>query len=446
MEKLPKELLIEIFDYLSPRDFLYAVLVCKSFNNIIHDSTTLRRKFRLNLHTRKIESMEWIGSRNYSRVILRNSSKKSLNIMKVIASNITDIRLMFGRMYMKSFKKILLRAKNLKEISIFKMDLVDCEDDFEGELPKLSLDNLTHNGHKNLFRLMKDCSVKKLSVYSVSNTTDEITYFKKFLKRQNSLETLEFSSFDQEWMLFEDEILSIVDFRLKKLSVHNIKVFDIKYFKSFLLNHKDTLEELVLKQDFITPNLKLIHEEIFGSLNNFTCLKSLNFLKFTIPQQPFLTITKLTIQNVPKVNFEEICANFPNVKSLNIFSVKEIKAELTSMKFLEKLTIESSKILILNVKPLEKFKFSDMQLQGSIFENNYFNQTLIDDCGELQHLFNFLKSQKIKMNLLKIENCQLTRSDLDFLTSLSGSKVTNLIVVNCNEKINNFQLKKLKEN
>lgn len=444
MEKLPKELLIEIFDYLPSKDILTTMLVSKSFNNIISDSVSLRKKFRLNLHARRIASKEWIGSRQYSRVIMRDSSKKSLDIMKNIAKNITELRLMFGRMYMKSLKKIFLRAKNLKDVSIVKMDFIDSEDDFKGELPILSLNSLNYNGNKNLFRLLRDCSIKKLSVYSVYNTPDEIFYFKTFLKSQNSLEILEFTSFDQEWMLFDDEHLSEVNFKLKKLSIHNFKVFDLKFFKLFLLLHKTSLEELTLNQEFSSFEVKSLHEELFESLGDFNKLKSLNLLSFTIPNSPFPLIRALTIQKVPKINFDEICNNFLNLETLNIFSCKELKADLSTMRNLKVLMIESSKILSLKLPSLKRITLSDMSLQYEIFENNNFTEVLIDNCEELVHIINFLKNPETKLNLLKIESCQIKKSEIDLITSISGSKIKNLILAHCNENFNKIELKKMK--
>lgn len=472
LENLPKELLIKILDFLPSKDVLNVMLVCKYFNNIINDSTKLRRKFRLNLHARKIENKDWIGSRKYSRVIMRNSSKKSLEIIKNISIHLTEIRLMFGRMFLKSFKKILLRAKNLKEISIVKMDFVECEEDFEGEMPKLSLKSLNFNGNKNLFKILKNSTVKNLSIFSVQNSSEEIEIFKNFLKSQKFLEVLEFLSFDQEFSIFDDEILSQVDFRLKKLSIYNLNDFDLEFFKNFLNNHKNSLVELTLKQDSKSNNLKLIHDEILKVFSEFKLLKILNLFNFDFPNYSFKNVKNLSIEG-KKINFVEICKNFGNLENLKIYSVNELKADLSELK-LKNLFIENSKILSLKIPKLENFILSDLKIKKEIFnfknfsnpkkvlntqnllnseENlNFQNSSnpqtfpsiFIDNCDELENLFEFLKLPEIFFKTLQIESCEIKKSEVEFLTSLSGSKIKNLILIHCSGNFNEIEAKKLK--
>jgi hypothetical protein len=220
----------------------------------------------------------------------------------------------------------------------------------------------------------------------------------------------------------------------------------MQFFKLFLLCHKNSLEKLLLKQDKNVLEVKLLHEEIFYSLKEFSKLKSLSLINFTMPNSQFLTVKILTIQKASKMNIEEICLNFPNIETLNVYSQKALKADLKSMKNLKSLFIESSKILLLKYHRLNRIILSDMQLQFEIFENNNFLEIFIDNCEELQHLISFLKLPETKLNLLNIESCQINKSQMDFIKSLSGSKIKHLIIIHCNENVNDVELKKLKTN
>lgn len=72
---LPKEILIEIFDYLNKKDLLNLTLICRKFNDIISDkfidklSVWFSQKKSLDeSDSDDGESFEWIGSRHYTNI------------------------------------------------------------------------------------------------------------------------------------------------------------------------------------------------------------------------------------------------------------------------------------------------------------------------------------------------------------------------------------------
>lgn len=439
MENLPKELLINIFNYLPFADLLQVSLVCINFNEIINDSSKLLRKFRLNLNSRTLSDKEWIGSRNYCRVLMRATSSMSLNIVKSISENLIELRIMYGKMHLRSLTRILIKSSKLKELSIVKLNFIS-KDVLKEPLPVLKLNKLTYNGDKVLFRILMESSVKSISVFSISNTAEEVNYFKEFLKTQKNLESLEFSSFNEDLKVFDDDSLLSVDFRLKKLLINTFKQFDMENFKKFLVIHKNTLSEISLRHDGTFDAIKLIYEEIIMILSAFKNLKILTLNQLNLAAIPIISVEFLTLQSVRKLKFDDICLNFPNLKTLEIYDTKNLKVDLAFSKLTE-LLIDGSNIISFNIPSLKRLTLCDLELKPALFQSQKFDDLIIENCKNFHFFADFMK-QDLSLDFLKIENCIISKSEMQ---CVNNDKVKSLILLNCTVR-KEFDTKRLKVN
>lgn len=438
METLPKELLIDILNYLPFRDLLQVSLVCVNFNEIINDSSKLLRKFRLNLNSRTLSDKEWIGSRNYCRVLMRATSSMSLNIVKSISENLIELRIMYGKMHLRSLTRILIKSSKLKELSIVKLNFIS-KDVLKEPLPVLKLNKLHYNGDKVLFRILMESSVKSVSVYSISNTSDEIKYFKKFLKVQKNLESLELSSFNEDLKIFEDDELLSVDFRLKKLLINTLKQFDMENFKKFLQIHRKSLNEVKILHDGTFEAIKLNYEEIVTVLSQFENLKVLTLNQLNLSAIPIISIESLTLQSIKKLKFDEICLNFPNLKTLEIYDTKNLKVDLTLSKLTE-LLIDGSNIISFNIPHLKRLTLCDLELKPAIFQSKKFNELVIENCKNFHFFTDFMRHDDVSLDFLKIETCIISQAEM---MCLNSDKVKSSILLNCTVR-KEFDTKRLR--
>lgn len=417
MENLPKELLIEIFNNLASKELSKLSLVCKKFNEIVNNSTSLLKKFRLNLDPRKNANKEWIGSRNYCRVILKDSSRNALNVVRQISENLIELRIMYGKMHLRSLTRILAKTKRLKVLSIIKLDFKSYA--LNEKLPKLKLNSLNYNGNKILFNVLMESSVRNLSIFSVTNTHIEIETLKKFLKVQKELETLELTSFNEEFKLFQNESLNFVDFRLKKMALDNFKEFETKNFLKFLKNHEISLKELSLKENFRFQN---VSDEIIEFVSKFRNFKNLSLNRIKVPSIQMTKVENLTLQSSNFINF------FPNLKKLEIFDVKNLAIDLTSLKNLKILLLDNCSISLFNVLHLQRLTLIDVKLTSKIFKSGKFEELFLENCGKIQTLIDFLQSGE-KLKFLKLEN-----STIEEFKFKKFSNVEKIVILNCQEE------------
>lgn len=439
MECLPQEILAEIFIFLPPKDLCVATLVCKHFNDVIESTPNVLNKFRLNLNSRKMENHAWIGSRRYSRALLKDPSKNSLKILKNVAENLTELRIILGRVHLSSLRKILVAATKLKDFSLVKVNLID-QEGVDGPLPSLKLNSLSTNGDKRLFKILTNSSVRKMSLYSVNLTEDEKNCLKNFLKSQKNLEILKFSTFDEEIKLFDDEMLTNVDFRLKKMALHNVKTTNLGFFLAFAKLHEMTLESLTIQQDFHTPQINSTLGEI---LSHFRCLRELSLGKISLPGNFLPTIERLRLQKMTKFNFEAVCVLFPNVKSLEIVDMTKLKINGQDLKFLEKFSLENCDLENLELPKVKKLAICETKVDEKVLKVGKFEELSVENCEIYFNVWRpFLSDENLELKVLRVENCFVGEKVRKLMEK---SNVKNLVLINCEEKVDNDErIKRMK--
>ncbi len=217
----------------------------------------------------------------------------------------------------------------------------------------------------------------------------------------------------------------------------------MKFFKRFLLNHVDTLEEIFLKQEINFRQIRSNQNELLAMLKSFRNLKTFKSFNFPLPFEVLPRVENLSIQRsnprfLPPSSslnpFDSIFRNFPNLRSLTLISVGRVRMSLRSLAKLESLSLENCSICgDFDMQRLKRVSFTDFKLTPVIFYQGSFDELTLESCEDLKCLLHWLRREESRLKFLKLESCEMTREDLEFIRSLSGGKVKHLVVTNCSE-------------
>lgn len=421
MDNLPKELIIEIFDYLNFKELCSLTETCKKFNAIISNTSTLINKFHFIFRAGTAMPIK-----KFRRIKIWNVNGDLLTILSRIGRNIYDIELWDVTFPLRDFKKILILCPELKNLKIFGIFLEHSHEDFNGSLPKLKLDSLSLYCDDAILKILCMCSVRKLEL-----GITEVKLLKYFLKRQRDLEIIEFKNFQGNFELFNDDVLSDVEFRLRRIEINLNEDFKMRYnmenFKKFLMNQKS------LSEVRISGNTEVKILDIFSEIPH---VRTLILEKIPFHFLPMPNIENLTLEEyleVPK-NFNE---KFRNVTNLTIKNCKHLKlikhfaispeSEDDNRKFASYFIIPKVKTLTLNeitFTDSNLFDYGDIKIE---------NLTIINCNSNLNWLINYLKTYSAEFNSLTIKDMHITRSQHQFLDSLNRA-----------DDCKNFKIKRLK--
>lgn len=265
LTKLPNELIIEIFEYCK---VLPLTLVCKKFNEVIGNSTTLMRKVSLTVSEKSDGKTLSSSRRKHQSVSFKFNYKISESFVNVLDSyEIKSLELLRCIVTWNVFLKLLKATPELESLSIFTTFLKNVEEmsSFEPpQLTKLKKLNMRNSAPKYLNFLTKAPLEKVLLV--IDERTNESTI--DFLKQHPS-----------------------------------IKAFD--YFHVNVI--EDTLFTVLIQE---TKSLDRLHLE--ADCVDMSCVRDLNVRNTTVKHLNICNTTKM-----PN-DYNRLLEFFKNVKSVEI--------------------------------------------------------------------------------------------------------------------------------
>lgn len=419
MDSLPNEVFIEIFDQLKCRDLKNLLSTCKQFNKIISETAVLMDKLRLSIDG---DSMSISESRNYRNLKIRNPHKNQNLILQQqfnsLWENIVDLNIVFDRAEINctNINKLLNQTPNLKHLRLsFPGSASDLSDLNLKTLPKLKLDSLTIFSCVDdaALQLLQHSRVKKLDISLNGFRGNRSEPLKKFLKQQPELEHLiiNYLTLNELTNVFDADMIE-ADFKLKslRLSMKEFSPSNLEHFQKFL-QHQTSLGEVMVSIRKLSDNEPaLMH--ILGEIQQIKKLDLAN-IKFNFKPMHFVETLSLYISLGHQQNFHNFHVIFPNVKDLTF-------ERYNNLKFVEKSTdSECNKIIISNVKSLT-LKFIDFS-NKSPFNYAYIKveDLKLDYCENIDWLFEYLRKDGAKFNLLELKRIRITRNEQQFLESLN---------------------------
>lgn len=421
MDILPKELLHVLFTYLRPSDLFSLSLTCKTFNEIISNSTKLLEDFELQFNCRNANN-EWIGSRKYIRCFIDGPvGVNYFYILKKIGNDLEDLVINCDDMRVDILKQILLMAENVKNLTVYNASDISEPEDYGYPFVKYNLKHFYFQGDINVFKLFIECDSECLDVRRTDDDDyRDVSGLKTFLKNQKHLINLKMEAFNSRCSLFSDEMLTSVDFKLKtlKLKYFNDGGFN---FWEFLEHHKDTLELL---------EAWTVDHEIISTFRRFKNLKTIKLCSMCSDFSPLYSIENLYLKDV-NGNWSE---KFPNTKNLvisqNVFEIKQVE----SLKKLENLKISNSSIPILIIPKVKHLTLNSITLEESKpfeYENGCAIEELkIIKCKNLEWLIDFLIHKTFNLKSLVILKSILVEDDIKFIEDYRN-KLNKLEITKC---------------
>jgi len=430
LNSLPEELLEEIFEYLPGWTLIQLTKCSKFLNNFISSNSILLKKIEV-LLTENKKKNNWIGSRKYSKVKL---SECELNyfyyIFVDIGESIKELTVQDCQINAKFFKKILTKCENLKILNIFSQDeQIDFKlVDFLEPLPKLKLKRLTLTSVNGIFNLLMKCKISDLEIHLTK--VESIFGYKEFIEMQKKLKSLSIINYTDDIHFFETDYLSVVDFRLEKLSLKKIKNFESHHFEEFLLNHRKSLKDLTI--DHCNPSILTLFRD-FKNIKDLTIssmwIDSIN-LRFNFLQ----STENLRINNITG-NWS---TKFTNVKNLYIENCVLYQNHIEHFENLKNLTIKCCAmpeiILPLNVENLV-LNFVDLfGCKPFTYELSNIKTLKIENCEDVEWLCDYLWHGHVRLEHLRIRHSKLSK---DFMKRIEK----NLHKIKMFDRINYLMIK-----
>lgn len=331
---LPEEILVNIFQYLSPKAIKTCSLVCKRFvtysfvkyppvtayrlliyiyrwDTIISNSRQVMKKFQLNLE----ESENMINhakflKRKHQTIKLKNLSENSLHVISL--HNLNHVQLSCCKVEPDKLTHLL---KSLPQLEKFHAKAVDFLDDVEScnkvevKLKELRLEYCDID-------IVDFFDTSSLRIFEVSSLlTEECDNVIELLKNQKDLQQLGIGGIVAEHVFNSPEICKF-QFHLKSLNIDkaSMKNDQNEALFKFLLQHKNTLTSLKI----LYPIDNTVYQFILSNLRN---LQHLEIPVTTFSQQSpdyFMTLAK---NHTESVKFFGIFKNLNNAKLvLNVFN------------------------------------------------------------------------------------------------------------------------------
>lgn len=184
MDLLPKEMMLEIFQFLQTRELLALTAVSRNFNQIINTERLLDKiPLYLNVDEEKLAAKEFIvrgasylevksfiksslidSSRKYTRIVIGNiEGEDAIECLQKWSTNVKQLTFRRGCYSLKHICKILVVCPNIKRLRFCRGSLRG-DINIEGcELPKLALKALhLENVGSQIFKVLKESKVFKI--------------------------------------------------------------------------------------------------------------------------------------------------------------------------------------------------------------------------------------------------------------------------------------------
>ena len=327
MDLLPKEMLLEIFQYLTAHDLMSLTEVCSTFNHLISSTEKLLDKIPITLHLSqsKVDAAKFIypdistliirglkfGNRRYTKIFISEIKQEiAVKICEILNVNVKELSFKRGSYDIETVRRILLACPNIKRIKFCRKSVKSEDGMVDGELPRLDLEDLyLENIGSQVFRVLKESKVKNLEctigrrICQHEFIPEELGYF---LTLQNDLKSLKLERI--AWNIndmFESDNLPRMKFNLTTLSLNDVLIDESQIFTNFMQLHLESLKKL-----------ELVRIEGF----NFSqILRQLNSLEELKSISTWLDIYK-PLPNVRKLQIEypHVIKMFPNLQQLTI--------------------------------------------------------------------------------------------------------------------------------
>ncbi|KAG5667205.1 hypothetical protein PVAND_015196 [Polypedilum vanderplanki] len=421
LEILPKEIFIEIFDFLSASDLLSISLTCKKFNEIIKSSTKISKKFELQFTSKNV-NCDWIRTRKITRAFIDGSvAKHFLYIFANIGNEFEEVIIDCYEIDVLILKQILLMFGKLKKLWVYNV-IENSEDprDFKGQLPELDLEFLYFQGEIGVFRILKNCKSISLDVRrDYDDENRNVDGLKQFLKSQNSLENLSLENFDRNSSIFNENLE--LKFKIKKLKLKYFDDFNTFFFKEFIESQKETLTHLEVSQ---------VHHDLLALFKKFKHLKNLKIRNVCSNFDPMPSIETLEIKEVDGKWSEK----FPKVQNLTIVGGNEDVQQIENLKNLKVLKIKNCEIPELKIPTVKSLTLTRVSIYDDVrpfdFENEI-EELKIDKCTNLQWLFEFLISKNFNLKSLILRKSKLIDEDWKFIEEFKTGRIKHFQIINC---------------
>jgi len=392
MEKLPLEILLQIFSHCQAADLLRLTETCSYYNNIINETKELSQKFTIYFRYRE-DFFKSTQNRKYRRLIVDNFIENiHIGALSSVGCDIEhlEIRRWNWNLPAKLLLLILKKCPNLKFIK-FKAILFHYHLDFTESIQfKNLLDLEIIESDSRIFKIFQHSKVHRL-VYDYVPTGGNLPILDmiKFLQVQDQLKDLTLSGFLAFFnagigrIIFDDSALSEVQFRLKKLTIKNSPIFETIHFRRFIDLHVQSLKFLEIDgtefwdfSDYIN-RCKNLKELKIGKKSRQVTLDSL---------QPVPSIKILRIEGPVDKNF---LANFPKLKILEASNLKtekdKFEEELVCNKVEELTIIKTWLGGFFKFPNLRKLRLRNIRVMDyKIFDvNSEIEELIIENCENL---------------------------------------------------------------
>ncbi|CAG9802248.1 unnamed protein product [Chironomus riparius] len=323
--ELPEEILIKIFDHLSPKMVKTCCLVCSRWDTIISNSRQIMKKFQLNLEeTNSMIQKAKQLNRKHQIIKVKNLNESTMDVISM--HNLQSLQISCCKIESTHLAKVL---SQLTLLDVFSAKAVAFIDDF-------GIDDNFKRAKINLKELrIEYCDIdiveffdtETLELFEVSSLlTEECDSVINLLKRQKNLKEFGVGGVICENFYQSPEIYKF-NFRLKSLKIDKASMKNDQndpLFK-FLLLQKDSL----ISMKILYPIETIVHKFILENLLN---LQHLEMPVSTLSENHEDILNQLPRnRHIESIKFFGILRNlnnaklvmnlFPNIKYLDLSQI-----------------------------------------------------------------------------------------------------------------------------
>lgn len=331
MDKLPKEMLLEILQYCDAKELLALTETCRTFSTVISDSESVK-KFRV--WFRKTNGAEMsIGQRCYEQLKI-TAIKRPLHfvILSNLGSNITDLLFSNGKQKLDTIRRVLILCPSVKRLAFHNIELSDVPNVLKQPFPDLWNVNLTCiQSDPRIYKIMRQCTITHLQIHHKHDDGYwEFIDLINMLITQPHLTHLTLDGLHRT-SIFDDNRLESADLRLTSLTVTDCTLNRTDHFKSFLGLQCESIRSLTVRNIMFCDlsgiilkchQLERLELQNIGlrNLNPVESIKELTLIgiKDTLMFENFSNVRYLKLKNVPSNALEIISKNLKNLERIDI--------------------------------------------------------------------------------------------------------------------------------
>lgn len=353
MDRLPKEVLINIFKHLPQESLLRLSQVCTMFRALID-----KYEFIDHLYIKSQADDSSVPYRRYHKATVRSFSPLSQQkVFDAKGSELTSLTFSRCTLNLVDVVNILRATPNVKNLTFYYVR-IDDETIPALELPKLDITKLVFSeSDPQFFRALMKSSLQSVKLEFFGDTPySNFGDFVGVLKQQELLKSFEMSG------IYESNMFMIPmgqpKYRLKAFLIDNCDLEEWELLDNYLCNHFSSLEKLVVKNVRWDPST---------TANQCANLKSFQCERVEVNSLSVLpSVTEVSIK--PAFG---ILDKFPGVRKLNVCLTVPETFQIISrtMRHLEQVEITFGGVAGLEAPAVKKLKLSsiDSPITGGFF-------------------------------------------------------------------------------